>query len=185
MRMRLAGVGLFLLLAACGGQQGNNVTATVETRETKNDAPFQLAPDGVAVASGGSAQHLAFSTSREATVPAVTAVLGEPTGQGTNPECGAGPLDNVNYKGGLTLFFQDGKFVGWNVDGRDGSPHRTAAGLGIGSTLQQLRDAGDVAVQDTSLGVEFAAGDLSGLVTVNRPEGKITNLWAGTTCAFR
>ena len=199
----VVGAAALLSLAACGGDSAN-VTTNVETGDnvTTNDigadipptnatidsaaAPtVQLAADGLALASSAGSRHLAFNGAHDATVQAVTAVLGEPADQGTNPECGAGPLDSVDYKGGLALFFQDGKFVGWDLDGRDGSSLKTAGGIGIGSTLQQLRDAGDVAVQDTSLGIEFTAGEMSGLLTANRPEGKITSLWAGTICAFR
>jgi hypothetical protein len=40
-------------------------------------------------------------------------------------------------------------------------------------------------VQSTSLGTEFTAGEMSGLLTGDTPEAKITGLWAGTNCAFR
>jgi hypothetical protein len=201
----LVAAGAVALLAGCGSQQTSNVTTVVESQEnvvvSTNEvvanavvangtaaaaSTLILAPDGLGVAlADGRSQRAGFAAPRDLAVEIVAGPVGKQTGQGTNPECGAGPLDNVDFGGGLTLFFQDGKFVGWDIDGRDGSPYKTAAGIGIGSTMQQLRDAGDVEVQDTSLGVEFTAGEISGLLTANRPDGKITNLWAGTTCAFR
>jgi hypothetical protein len=201
----LVAAGAVALLAGCGSQQASNVTTVVESQEnvvvSTNEAvdnavvangtaatasTLILAADGLGVAlADGRSQRAGFAAPRDLAVEIVAGALGKQTDQGTNPECGAGPLDNVDFAGGLTMFFQDGKFVGWDIDGRDGSPYKTGAGIGIGSTVQALRDAGDVAIQDTSLGVEFTAGEISGLLTANRPDGKITNLWAGTTCAFR
>jgi hypothetical protein len=194
-------IGALVLLSACGGSPTVSETNVAVTSDANMVVPmgnegdgnaalgnesevrpaFGLAADGVTVG----AQSIVFSTNREASVAAVQSALGAPTEQGTNPECGAGPLDNVDFAGGVTLFLQDGKFVGWSIDGRNGSPYKTAKGLGIGSTLEQLRAAGDVMVQATSLGNEFTAGEISGLLTTDMPDGKVTNIWAGTTCAFR
>jgi hypothetical protein len=196
---RFAGVAALTalaLLAGCGGRapeaERNVTTVNTETMAAPADnavlangtaaAPaFELAADGVTIGT----QNAIFSATRDSTVQLVESALGAPTEQGTNPECGAGPLDNVNFTGGLILLFQDGKFVGWSLDGREGSHYRTAKGIGIGSTLGQLREAGDVMVQSTSLGTEFTAGEMSGLLTGDTPEAKITGLWAGTNCAFR
>lgn len=191
----LMGATALALLTGCQGNQGaSNVTTVVETRNDVVTVETNVADGGISngaapvavvTLAGDGVGKATFAMSRESAVPLVEAALGPHTGQGTNPECGAGPLENVDFNGGLSLFFQDGKFVGWNIDGRNGSPYHTASGIGIGSTLEQLRAKGDVAVQDTSLGVEFTAGEISGLASANNPDGKITSLWAGTTCAFR
>ncbi|MBO9711294.1 hypothetical protein [Sphingomonas sp.] len=197
----LAATTALALLAGCNvetsssGSGMTNVTTVVDTDNGSAPATgapaqgkpqFLLAEDGIWVTLPDKRnQRASFGAARDIAVQIVGGALGAPTAQGTNSECGAGPLDNVDFAGGLTLFFQDGKFVGWNVDGRDGSPHRLPNGTGIGATLAQLRDKGDVAVQDTSLGTEITMGEVGGLVTGNTPEGKLTDFWAGTTCAFR
>jgi len=199
-----AAVAALALLAGCGGSEAVSDTNVVVSDDANMVVPaedanaamgngaavaptgFQLGDDGLWLTlADGRTQRSGFGLSREIVVPMAARALGEPTDQGTNSECGAGPLDNVDYKDGLTLFFQDGRFVGWNLDGRVRTPYKTTKGIGIGSTLQQLRDSGDVAVQETSLGSEFAMGELYGLVTSNTPDGTITGLWAGTTCVFR
>jgi hypothetical protein len=40
-------------------------------------------------------------------------------------------------------------------------------------------------IDDTSLGVEFSAGDLHGILSSRRMDAVVTNLWAGVTCIFR
>jgi hypothetical protein len=204
MHKGFAAVAALALLAGCGGGEPVAETNVVVDSDTSMVVPagdsnaamgngsaaaptaFQLGDDGLWLTlADGRTQRSGFGVSREIAVPMIASALGPQTDQGTNSECGAGPLDNVDFKDGLTLFFQNGRFVGWSLDGRVPTPYKTTKGIGIGSTLQQLRDTGDVAVQETSLGSEFAMGELYGLVTSNTPDGTITSLWAGTTCAFR
>lgn len=204
----LAGIAGLVLLAGCGGQvQVGNVTANVNTGDSNVVVPeanvsdgnaaadntaeastpaVNLAPDELTIVmANGSAHHINFGMAQDEAVAPLTATLGAPTSTGKNPECGAGPLDNVDYKGGLTLYFQEGKFAGWALDGRDGGDYTTANGIGIGSTLKDLRAEGPVSVEESSIGHEFAAGDLYGLLSANAPDGKVTDLWAGVSCIFR
>lgn len=208
--MRLSSNMLGLVgLVALGGcnavDQGTNVSTTVETdngavvapggeaengaaaNATAASAPvLSLASDGLMLVTGeGSSRHARFGMDRETAVRMVSAAVGSSTGQGLNNECGAGPLEMVDFTSGLTLFFQQGKFVGWDLDGRDGGKYATMAGIGLGSTRAQLEAVGPVEVSDTSIGHEFAAGELYGLLDATAPTGKVTNLWAGTTCIFR
>jgi hypothetical protein len=203
-----AAIAALALLAGCGEQEQQPVNLV--TVETSNDAnvvvpevnaaeesvaaanqtvaapALNLAPDGLSLVSGsGSARHASFGMAQGVAVPMISAALGKPTDTGRNDECGQGPMDTVDFKDGLTLFFQEGKFVGWDLDGRDKPSYATAAGIGIGSTLKQLREAMTVSVEDTSLGHEFASGDLGGLLSAAAPDGKIEHLWAGSTCQFR
>jgi hypothetical protein len=200
MPKRFAGLAMAALLAGCGGS--TTVTETNVVVDETNGivavtngtigngaeaAPsLQLGDDGLWLAlADGRTQRAGFGVSREIAVPMIATALGPQTDQGSNAECGAGPMENVDFKDGLTLFFQDGKFVGWSLDGRAPTPYKTTKGVGIGSTLQQLRDGGDVMVQSTSLGTEFTSRELSGLLTSDTPDATVTNLWAGITCAFR
>lgn len=208
-KLRLyAGVAALTLLAGCGEQEvppvnivttadigndavvvpaGNAAAEPAVVNETAPAPALNIAPDGVSlVTESGSARHASFGMDRDVAVPMVTAALGKPTDTGRNDECGQGPMDTVDFKDGLTLFFQEGKFVGWDLDGRDKGGYSTAAGIGIGSTLKELRAAMTVTVdEESTLGIEFSSGELGGLLSSTAAAGKITHLWAGSTCQFR
>ncbi len=202
--MRITGVLLgAMLLGACGseGEDGDRqttpdsaagaVAAPAVMDTTTAAAPVPAAPaassavvlaaDGV---DAGGAGKLAFGGGREQVLAGVTAVLGAPEEQGTNEECPAGPLAFARFGGGLELVFQDGGFVGWFA--REGSALRTAKGIGPGSTLSQLKAAYPATtVEETSLGHEFAADGLYGIVTDPSDSGKVEVIFAGTNCIFR
>ena len=163
------------------------INAAIVNNAVEAAPALALAPDGVSIVlDSGSTRHANFGMARDVVVPMVSAALGKPTGTGTNSECGQGPMEMVDFKGGLNLEFQDGKFVGWDVDGREKGGYTTMNGIGIGSTLKDLRAAfGEVTVENSSLGDEFSAGDLGGLLTSLKPDATITHLWAGSTCQFR
>ena len=193
--------GLALLCAACGEQvpsQDNaaqpapapavNATEPVVTATVAPAARplLNLASDGLSLVDpdSGSARHVEFGTAQYQTTQMINSALGNFTGQAENPECGAGALTSFDYPGGLTLFFQEGKFAGWDLDGQGG--YSTADGIAIGTTRAALDESGsEVSVEESSIGHEFAAGDLYGLLTGPGAAAKVTNLWAGTTCIFR
>jgi hypothetical protein len=183
------------LLAACGSEssgdaaRGPATDAAAPTPATAVPAPaadstaIVLVPDGLGV-TGGAPKQLAFGSPRAGALAAVGALLGEPAEQGIQEECPAGPLYHALYGTGLQLVFQDSAFVGWAA--RQGSTFRTVAGIGVGSTLGQLKAAYPTAtVQETSLGMEFAAGDLYGIVTDSTDAGVVEMMFAGTNCIFR
>lgn len=107
--------------------------------------------------------------------------------RGTNADCGAGPVAFAGWPDGLSLLFQDGRFVGWGLDIRSGIGVRTADGIGIGSTRAELDDAmgPPLQVRKTTLGTEFSAGEYHGLFENGRPDARITDLWAGVSCVAR
>lgn len=145
-----------------------------------------LAPDGLSlVLPTGATRQVTFGMPRDAATRAIAAALGSPIEEGDDQECGAGALSFASFRGGLGLYFDGGKFVGWDLDGRDGGQFATAAGIGIGSTRKQLESAHAIRIADSTLGIEFSAGDLSGLLSSRDSDGEITNLWAGTTCIAR
>ena len=189
-----------LLLAGCGGPEAEpNAARTVVItgndnelivpvpRATANAAAAMepvvaLAPDGLGLGAGRRAR---FGMPRAAVTGMLARILGSPIEEGDDQECGAGALSFASFRGGLGLYFEGGKFVGWDLDGRDGAQFATAAGLGIGATRKQLDAAGAVTIEDSTLGIEFSAGGLSGLLSSRDPDGEITNLWAGATCIAR
>lgn len=199
------GIAALTLLAGCGEQDpapvnlvtvnasgdanvtvpaANDAAPAPVANETVAAPALNLAPDGVSlVSASGSARHVTFGMTQGVAVPMVTAALGKPSDTGRNEECGQGPMDTVAFKDGITLFFMEGKFVGWDLDGK--SAFATASGIGMGSTLKQLREAMSITVDESTLGHEFAAGDMGGLLSDTTPGGKVTALWAGSTCQFR
>ncbi|HST58893.1 MAG TPA: hypothetical protein VLK84_09400 [Longimicrobium sp.] len=194
-----------LLLAACGSEGGADarssadsaaVPATSASGADSAAAPppaapepaprtIVLAPDGLELAGGaGGAAKLAFGGPRAGALAAVSGVLGEPREQGAQEECPAGPLYQAQYAAGLQVVFQDSAFVGWSAG--EGSTFRTASGIGPGSTVAQLKAAYPAAtVEETSLGMEFAASELYGIVTDSTAAGQVQMMFAGTNCIFR
>ena len=137
-------------------------------------------------AESGRARALPFGLS-EAQVAEALAFRGPPAASGLNPECGAGPMTIVRWADGLGVHHQDGRFVGWALargPTPEGAP-TTAAGVGVGSTRAELEAAYAITVETTTLGLEFHAGGLHGLLDGAGAQARVTNLWAGTDCAFR
>ena len=126
----------------------------------------------------------------------VTEKLKGPAEAGRAEECGAGPLAYLSWKDGLTLYALDGLFAGWALDaadspsakGKDGKPVprlTTISGIGIGSTRADLLGAYDAKIEQTTLGTEFNAAGLSGILDGTGAKAKVTNLWSGVNCVFR
>jgi hypothetical protein len=108
-----------------------------------------------------------------------------PADGGTNSECAAGPVDYAVWADGLTLNFQEAVFVGWALDERAEGAHATMNGIGPGSTRGELEAVYEVEVEQTSLGTEFSAGGMAGILDGDSPDARITALWAGVDCVFR
>ena len=195
-----AGVLFLLALAACTPERERRAeapepaAASAPRRATAPapNRPSALAklPDvavegeGLRFITGTSVRSLPFGIRREALL-AVLEASRSPADSGTLSECGAGPLDYAAWADGLTLYFQDGRFAGWALDGRAEGAHATATGIGPGSTRPALDAAYNPKVEQSTLGTEFRAGDLSGLLDGQGPNARVTDLWAGVSCAFR
>jgi hypothetical protein len=60
------------------------------------------------------------------------------------------------------------------------------SGIGVGSTRAELESAyAGVAVDSTTLGVEFMAGGLQGVFESDARTAPIVALWAGAACVAR
>ncbi len=206
---RLAPVTLAIVVLACSGSDG--VRHTAGTRAASDDAPAgepagavspgppAVAPDTPSAAtlialdgdglmlvdSSGSTRAVAFGASEAVVLRAATAAFGEPRDRSSNQECGAGPLEFVSFDGGLLVSLQRGKFVGWTVRRTSGRGPSTMSGIGLGSTRAELEAAYAAKVATSSLGVEFSAGGLSGVLASKASTAPITDLWAGANCIAR
>lgn len=155
----------------------------------RSDASLGLDAEGLRVVSGGATRLVAFGTSERLTLRAVGPLAGGVAERSENAECGAGPVQFARTRGGLQLAFQDGLFAGWWLDtpaGGDAPTLSTLDGLGIGTARTGFDALGmAVTVEETSLGTEFAAGEVYGLLSGPGPEARVTDLWAGVSCTFR
>ncbi len=126
----------------------------------------------------GASRLIAFDQPEGAVVAVVGRALGaEPTETGTNSECGAGPLRFASWNDGLTLWSQEGRFVGWAVN-RAGPT--TMGGIGVGSTRAQIEETVVAEFSHGSLGKQFRAGGLHGVMD----DGRAAHIWAGVSCNF-
>lgn len=133
----------------------------------------------------GTGLHIPFGRPQAAVIATLTGFRGAAPNVSRNTECGAGPLTFASWDDGLTLLFQDGVFAGWAAGGTPRG-FTTGSGIGIGSTMAQLRAAHPgIEVVTDSLGPEFAADDVYGIASGTRPTATVTHLWAGVSCNFR
>lgn len=195
-----------LMIGACqNNQAGNNLAAAnnVASAAPANTAAAAPAPapapqSGLELRLGGGgltagqpglhpSNVYSFGVPRAEIVAAIAAIRGPATGEDANAECGAGPMQFTRF-GTLTLNFQEGRWVGWSLAGPPASPPlQTDWDLGIGSPRAELDDGDNdqAEVSQTSLGTEFSVSDVHGLLSGNGANATVTNLWAGTDCAFR
>jgi len=163
------------------------VTAPAPTAAGPAQAEGGLAIEGEGLrlfAASGSATPIPFGTSQADVLAAVTRYVGGATPEvATNSECGEGPVQFAQFPNGLKLAFQDEKFAGWF---QDAAGLTTVDGIGVGMTRAGLDEARTIEIDpDSTLGVEFRAGDIGGFLTADGAAGTVASLYAGTTCFFR
>jgi hypothetical protein len=160
--------------------------AYVNERAGLNGQELRLIAGGLASGTPGlhTNRIFEFGMPKAEIVAAVAAIRGPATGSETNQSCGAGPMEFTKF-GPLTLNFQNGLFVGWSLDGPPAAqPIEEEYGLGIGTLRDHLSgDDGEPArIETSTLGVEFEAEGISGLLGSDAPDAVVTHLWAGTNC---
>tara|TARA_R110001606_G_scaffold216248_2_gene364156 strand:- start:423 stop:986 length:564 start_codon:yes stop_codon:yes gene_type:complete len=183
-RQITAAIIAFAMLAGCSDpvEQGQADEAEVGSEL----APIILQPDGV---SQGEDMSLPYGT-KQSEVIAMLERFGQ-VHQGTNEECGAGPMDSASSPAtGLTANFQDGELVGWFFDG-DGKSAHTANDITVGSTRAALEQAMPIEMQtESTLGIEFFSGSgegsfIGGFLSDDSDNATVESLYSGTNCFFR
>ncbi len=142
-----------------------------------------LRPDGLGFTDGGSSSSSLAFGSDAATVKDVLDRAFGAGGEFETPDCGPG-TSTVQYEL-LFLRVQDGRFVGWTT----GSPGLTTGdGVGVGSTLAELRDSfAQVTVTESTVGTEWTTGEggVYGFLDGTAETSRVNSLSGGTTCVFR
>lgn len=157
---------------------------------TSSDSALALALTGEGLflvePESGSTTLLPFGMEMATVQEAITELRGNPDTVSPSPECPGDPFTIASWADGLMLNADGDTFVGWSVRPDTGSDQLTTlAGIGVGSSRQDLEAAYTVTVVESTLGTEFTAGQLAGVLSDATPDGEITNLWAGTVCIFR
>lgn len=175
---------LSVLLAGCNptaqpqGQQG-------DAGEPDKAATLELTGQGLTI-TGPLGTTLAFGSPRAAAEAETARLVGLAEGRTENDECGAGPMQFTAYPGGLTLNFQDGKLVGWLLEGD--APAVTDRGVGIGDPIREFAQSHSAeALADSTLGNEYYSQD-SGIGAIGGEGDKserVAILFAGLNCFFR
>lgn len=162
-------------------------TSTTPDAAAQQDPALVVESEGVRFfnRSSSAASPIPFGRPQAQVIAAMERVRG-PAGQGTNHDCGAGPVKYANWPDGLSLVFQGGSFAGWGLDGRARGALATAIGIGPGSTRAEMENAyADVEVTQTTLGAEFSGGGYFGVFDGNGQAARITYMWAGVSCVAR
>lgn len=174
----------------------DSVLATPNPAGEPSDAPGNAAPqdpvaklaldgDGlrIFITANGASRPIPFGIARADALRMLESVQGAPPqDQGENIDCGS---TNAVWPDGLTVWFDRDEFVGWSVASA-GSPLSTAGGLMLGTTRAELENGASVArIAESSLGEEFTAGDVAGLLDSDAADARVTNLWAGAACIAR
>jgi hypothetical protein len=185
------GLTALLLLAACGSEPSGtnesganlaNSNSAAPAPAPAERSPLVLEGAGLGIPDASPPRIVGFDTPKAATIEALTKALGRPPEEmGENDNCGGGELEFVAWKGEIILWFESGRFAGWDNKGK----LKTGGGIGIGSSRSDLAQLAGFEVEESTLGTEFRAGGLSGILDSKAPDAKVTHLWGGATCVFR
>lgn len=170
-------------------------STTEEAIETPT-GPVDLAlgPDGLILVeeAGGATTFIDFGTTTAIVLEALEAAIGPPNEiQEGNTECGNGTAFVASWTDSISLDFNDeDQFLAWVL--RPDSQLTTMSGVGLGATRQEVEDSIVVTVEETTLGTEFNTGTalegsagLGGIFDGDGATAIVTDLWAGSICAFR
>lgn len=206
---------LGLAAAGCQGGTGNQATATDTTTNMSAGAASSNAVANGAAANGAAATapsdpagngelrliekgfatgapglhaggSIEFGKPKDEVLAALTAIRGQPTATGRNEDCPSGPVDYASF-GPLDVHFEDNRFAGWVLDGQASPRIENEWGYAIGMQRSEL-GAGDrdaPKFEKTSLGTEFSAEGIGGIMDGDGPNARVATLFSGVTCFAR
>lgn len=188
--MRLVMITLASAIALAGCDSGE--VPSPSERQQGQVAERAVAANVVELRSEGlaaGAEAFFFAAGQSEVESALGKALGPSLRTGSLAECGAGPMTFVDFAGGLTAHFQEGRLVGWNWHAaQDGD--RPATGtvkltgeVQLGTARSIVQSApGFALIEGSTLGEEFALGsNVGGFIEGDAVE----MLYAGTQCFFR
>lgn len=133
-------------------------------------------------AATGAARPIPFGAPMAEVVAVLSALAGGPPREaGENPDCG---VAYATWATGLSVTFTNSRLAGWSIRAGD-DPPTTASGIGIGSTRREIESVYDARFFDSSLGNEFSAGALAGVLDSAGADGRVMVMWAGHVCLAR
>ena len=146
--------------------------------------PMALSGEGLQLVdpNSGRTRMIAFETPRTDTLAMVKNALGDPTSIG---QCDPAPLVNAQFSDGIVIHFEKDRFAGWSVNSVAGRALSSMSGVRIGATRAELEQSLVPEVSQTTLGTEFTAGGMAGLLSGTGQNARIEALWAGMTCIAR
>lgn len=128
---------------------------------------------------------IAFGTPQSEVVSAISAIRGRPTETGRNADCPTGPVDFAAW-GPFFVHFENGRFVGWVVDGPTSPTITNDYGLGVGVRRNALdADAEVVPDPNSTIGVEASVDGIGALFENASANARIETLFSGVTCFAR
>jgi len=165
----------------------SDLPADMQALAGRNGQQLHLAEGGFTSGSPGlhHANLISFGQSQAEVTQALTEILGPPQ-TGRNGDCPDGPVEFANF-GELGVHFRDGKFVGWVLDGEMNPVLETYQGIKIGMQRSGL-SAGDgdpPTFEQSSLGSEFTADGIGGLLEGSGANARVKTLFSGVTCFAR
>lgn len=176
MRALVLGVAV-LALAACDA--GDPVDPVAQSGEALDPSLVTLKTDGL----NAGPEAFYFAAGQSEVVASLGRALGKPDDSGSMPECGAGPMEFASFPGGLTVNFQNGALVGWNLGAGDANiTFNDDIGIGAARSNVEMMP-GFTMIEGSTLGEEFALGEEGPFGFFE--DGKVSMLYAGTQCFFR
>jgi hypothetical protein len=127
-------------------------------------------------------QYYEFGRSKSDILAMLRNVHGQQLGEGTVRNCPGGAADYADFRN-LRVYFRNSRFIGW--DAAPGNPQlRDEWSVSIGMPRDDIMglDEDNSRIFNSPRGIEFVADGLRGLLSANRPDGVIIDLWAGDTC---
>jgi hypothetical protein len=164
------------------GQMRLSRSARLASAAPQAAGSLRLARNGLQVRRAGAASvAIAFGASRAQVLDALRFRPAPQTG--TNRECGAGPIDFLQWQDGVSLLFQHDRFGGWSLSGKiAGSARQTAS-----ASARLWRNCARSAASGFNA-PRWATNSpwaRSAASSAAPPPARATDLWAGLSCTFR